>query len=735
MNEEPLQEILTTDEILAKTVKNPLHLDPDPSYRYVSTTSLWRDQVWRLDLPPSMRRMSGVIYWSFELPDGTCLTDPQHSVLLESLRRLEWWRMAEIQFHTQGKASTACHNATHMRRLARWMVAEFHQDFSTLDSDAFGYYIDFLVDEKINCRDYYDEEFDEEEETSVEEGGESDGLGASLKFLHNAIVIWSRIWRSTRCLKSANIPVMPEDPLEGKKAYTIARELCDRVSKLIPPLPDEVAVPIMNEASRWLGTIADDIIRLYEHYRRIVEMLRKRQETQFIRISEDEAKLFNEFSFSIEAGKNEPWHAPILSVKGVDGFTLPTRAVRTLIDALRTACVISLNGEGGMRPGELSGLAAGHDPARDEHNAIEIRTSPKGLHDLFFLRSLKHKSTPSAEEEEWVIASRPVGSPFVPDPYRAVYVLERLLAPHRNEANKAVVRASLLVNFADGNGLSYNGDGSHVRITEPIVFRRLQRNFIERYVDLSKIPDQSKLGEDLTVYRESKGRCITPSQWRKTFARYVIRTDPMMLPAIKQQFKHLYVATTEASYLGRDPAFFEELESQQARAAATFMYARTTGRAPTAGRVSKLIDEYEAEVRAVIGAKEGVSAINAVQDWCEQRHIKVFCSPHGKCFIGLEPTAARCHQIAGTVHWSRVKPNFETREPDVCNGCKVFGVDDDHAEFWVERYISYGTSWEKAKKSGLTKGFRVVQERAAQSEKILRILEIPVPKLGEDDDG
>lgn len=259
--------------------------------------------------------------------------------------------------------------------------------------------------------------------------------------------------------------------------------------------------------------------------------------------------------------------------------------------------------------------------------------------------------------------------------------------------------------------------------------RIAQRNFIANYVDLSSLPQASSLGEDLTRYRDTRGRCLQTYQWRKSYAMYVIRTDRRMTPAIATQFKHVSVAITENAYITNNPELLRETNSQQALAAAAFMYRRVVGLEPSGGRVGKIIDRYADLVREVIGDSSRPEGIRQLQEWCEQRGIRVFPSPHGKCFLRIAWKQAKCHEVSGTIHWNLRRPNYKTREPDLCAGCACFGVDLDHAEFWINRYVENETAWRQAKKRGLTRGFRVIQERAGVAANMLRVLGIDLPSI------
>jgi hypothetical protein len=355
-----------------------------------------------------------------------------------------------------------------------------------------------------------------------------------------------------------------------------------------------------------------------------------------------------------------------------------------------------------------------------------VKRSISGMTELFFLRSLLKKGHTTPIQEDWLAGARPIGSPFIPGPVKAIWCLQRLFDSWRGIASDEVSRW-LLVNMRSSHALPVNG--TSIVHSSSSVIRTAQRNFISRNVDLSMLPDKSKLGEDLTLYRDSKGQCLQTYQWRKSYAMYVIRTDRRMTAAIATQFKHASVAITEEAYFSNNPDLLRERNSQQSRAAARFMYQRMVGEEPSAGRVAKLFDKYADLIREVIGDTNSPEGIKQLQEWCERRNIRAFWSPPGKCFISVAPLESECHKVAGTLHWSVREPNFGTRTPDLCAGCACFGIDLEHSDFWMERYVENATAWRDVKQTKLAPGFRVIRHRAEVAENILRLLAVELPSL------
>jgi hypothetical protein len=731
--------VAPTVEIVGQGSNAHFHLLLDPTGCQVSRKSLWEDPVWYLD-----GRGPTSIYWSFDLPDGTCFTDPRHARLLSFFKRFLWSVMVDCRDGYAWSPHALAVRHTGIRRVVRWMVQRSHFNFATMDADAFNQFKEdllvWLEEENVHADDSVLVE--DQEAIDAEDFPEvtADANGSEVSFytaLKTSFTVWQRLWQQSGALVEAGIPTMPMDPLAGRSPHALAAEITAYVAKNISPLPDEVALPIMGEAHRWLGVRADDVIRLHEIY---MACLGELGDLGVEDINGEQAARLG-FSFSVEPGSAEPWHPPLNPVKvtfersdQAFGFQyyyrVPTTTVRNLVDKVIGACAVVIQSETGMRISELASIPGGFDTQRGEHNAVEVRLSKTGLNELFFIKSTLYKTVKAPKTEEWLAGSRPVGSSFMPGPIRAVYVLEALFEPWRLLSTDSAVHDALFVVTSNGGG-GLSRKSTSFAPDKTYNIRNRQKQFIEDCVDLGNLPDSSRLGEELVPYRTSKGCCIKTHQWRKTFAMYVVRTDPRMIPAISLQFKHLSVAMTENAYISKDPTLMREYSTQQARAAAAFMYRTVTGKDPVAGRIAKLIDEWATEILAKVNGMNSLEAIYTLQHMCEERDIRAFSSPHGKCFIRLIPAEARCHQRAGTAHWSLRRPNFDYREPDVCDGCPCFGVDADHIPFWQDRYVEYQTAWLAAQSQGLQAGFRVVQERAAKSANMLRNLAVELPSIKE----
>lgn len=685
----------------------------NPNGCSVSEFSIWEEEVWRFS-------RDVVINWKFPLPDNTYLTDDCNATLLDYWKRFLDSCVNDCRAGKPMSAQSTRSLMLGIRRIAEWMVRRHHTGFSTLDRMAFEEFIDDWISNFLSGRtdDELDEfDPDQEEDDSIE------GFGP----LYKVVNVWSRLWGQSPALLEIGLSGIPEDPLDGMTSFKFTKTIFDFIRKRIPQLPDEVAVPVMNEANYWIEHRSADIIRLLEYCMKFVSK-RDGADLTYSKMIE-----FGVFTFSIDPKTGQPWHEQIRPYSTENGtkrkrtyWWVPVQQVRALVSDLYGACTIIIQSESGIRMGELRSLPALSQQNGEDHDAVIMKRSISGMTDLFLMCSLLKKGLSSPIPEDWLAGARPIGSTFIPGPVKAIWCLQTLLDSWRRMAPAEVSRW-LLVSVRSSSSLPVKP--TSVIHSSSAVVLTAQRNFISRNVDLSKLPDKSKLGEDLSLYRSSKGQCLLTYQWRKSYAMYVIRTDRRMTAAIATQFKHASVAITESAYFSNDPDLLRERNSQQSRAAAGFMYRRIVGDEPSAGRIAKLFDKYADVIREVIGDTGNAEGIKKLQEWCERRNIRVFWSPPGKCFISMAPLNAECHKVAGTLHWSVKEPNFETRAPDLCAGCACFGIDLEHSDFWMERYIENATAWLDVKESKLAPGFRVIRQRAEVAENVLRLLGIEPPSL------
>lgn len=694
----------------------PLHLRPthDLQRMWVSSRSRWTDVEWFFDnTTPGQSKGESTLRWDIALPDGSRLSDPQWADLLDALRRLIWSLFVDPRAGKAYKPGTLGGLAVDLRPLVKWMVGRGFERLDQLSPEVCDAYIRDTVEELARTVD--------------QDASEK----VSFNTLQRRLRLLQQFYAQGAVLAEIGLRGIPEHPLRRRTASEVAREYAPRVIGWIPPIPDEVALPVMNVAWRLLGAPAEDVIALqaacldaYENRKlgrgrgqgaRSANMARAR-------------RVAKAFRFATVGGEKTPWREPITHtvVETVDQEASqhePLQIVRNLIYDVRDAAVITLQSQVGLRVNELCGIDGAWNDQTKLPACVEVRASKTGLNDIFYLKGWLAKTRVAQEPVEWVMGLRPRGSNYIPPAVHAVMVLERLYRPWRERAGSD----KLIVGFRQPRGTP-----REVSSLGPITTARLLKGlkgFVLKYVDLTLLPDRNRQGEDLTAYRDSRGKCLKTHQWRKTWALYVYRTDSRMIPAIAQQFHHVSLAMTEQGYLGTDPHILGALDSVQMQITGRFFYEAATGKQPLAGNMAKLVDEHRAELQAMVVEGDEQASRESIATWVTTHDLRIWFSEWGKCLIGLDPTSAKCHEIAGTTHWSRRQPNFETREPSVCAGCPCFAIDREHAEFWRRRYIENHGVLALARQHKRAHEYTIARTRATQAAAVLKMVGVAVPKV------
>lgn len=692
---------------------NAYHLINDISLttKEVSSKSRWSDDVWILDNPTYGRRLKdSTIRWDIELPDSSRLTDPQWAKLLDCLRRFIWSLMVDPRGGTHlkpGSIGTAVR--TGLYTLVRWMVANDYERIDQLDNAASWEFFEFVVEEVSGE--------DDDEEVSE----------SAIWIPLNALAL---LYRQSEMFEDAGISPIPEAPFDGRSAFDVTHEAKVKARGSTPPFPDEVAVPVMSASVRMIGIPAEDVIRLKKIY---LEAYAKGRPGHYNGPGTSTwsrmlaARLAIEaFEFSSLDDETASWREPIKPMlrhtpNGAISKLDSTQVLRKLITDITTACIVCVQSTTGVRVSELAALRAGLNPRTGLPDCVGVRKSRTGLNEIFYLRSIVskiHDGTPM----EWVLGLRPAGSDYVPPPVQALAVLDELWRPWRENAKTD----ALLVQFRHGKGIPKQS--SLVGPIHSETINRWMKRFVQEYGNLSTLPDVLKTANgpiDIRGYKS--GKMVKTRQWRRTYALYVLKTDPSLLPALSQHFKHLSLAMTEEGYIGNDPELLDDIDSLRVQQSARLFYEASTGRKAMAGRMAELINEHIAELRKLTIGKSQWIAYKAVQSWVLENDLRIWFSDHGKCFIGLDPMGSRCHELAGTVTGLNQAPNYTTREPSVCAGCNCFLVDGDHSEFWQRRYASNRALVAEARRIGRLHEYRVAEARMRQAASILRVLHIQPP--------
>jgi integrase len=661
-----------------------------------------------------------MIEWDLLFEDGTNLLDPCHADLLEQFRRLAWSLFADPRAGKAPKPGTAKHLSIGLRELLKWMVKNRYARMSELDGAASRRYLDDCqarldgVAQEDSLEDLLDENEPEAIDTADRAGNQEflqktdKALQVTWSWIMMRLIVWRRMWDQRAAMRAAGVEPLPQEPFGGRKAGYFANEMATKATQKIPPLPDEVAVAIMNAAHAYMETAALDVLRMVE------DMLALRDTyKRFDTVSRHMKK----WEFSVPRGSDQPWHSALAETRS------PASSLRLLADDLSRACAIILQSETGMRASELCSLPAGINAETGLPACIEMRLSKSGMLELFYLKGTLSKTRPTPESATWLLAARPRGSDMLPNSVRAVDVIQKLLQPFRDMADGKVRKVLFLV-FDPTDGFPIEGQG--ISALTNSVLLRWQKRFVAAHVDWATV----KPTPDTQKYINSKGECLQTHQWRKTYAQFVFQVNPKLLSAIARQFKHLSIAMTEGAYINTNDALLKDVAEHNLYRTTDRLLEFARGTAPKMeGRLARLLEKYQDELGTIIKGKNDAEARQAMLVWCSQRGLKLFFHGYGGCIPGLAPTEAECHKRANTVHWANTTPNYTTREPSVCTGCFLFMVGPESVEFWRDRYVSNSTAYLQAKAQGKADDFRVAKERAAQSATYLKFLDVLLPEI------
>jgi integrase len=687
----------------------------------VSSSSRWGDPIWVLDVTTTGQTSTlARINWAIDLPDGHRLTHPVHASLLDALKRFVWTLFVAPSLDAAAyKTSSLQHISQSLRTFIPWMIGNGYSTFAEVDGSALDRYKEDLP------------------ALLVKESEADDDPEIGYSTAYNKLLVPKLLWRQGDVLAEARIPSLPEVPWNGASLNALAESIATKARAQIRPIPSEAAVLILNKAYRLIGAPADDVVKLSKVYLEAYRVGRagKGSIQSTDARAEVAGKAILNFRFSVIAGETSPWRTPI---SGVRTPTLRTRHIRkasavdelrALMADIRNACINVIQATTGMRSSELCAIPVGIDPLTGLPSCIEIETTASGHYEVFTIKSLLSKMEDTPRDEEWVIGMRLIGTDELPPAVRALQVLNALLAPWRELTESG---GCLLMWFRTGRGLLPVGFFKDP--IRPMTVPELAyavKDFVLRNVDLSGLPDTSRhaLEEgDLVPYRESKGTCIRPHQWRKTLAHFVFNTDNRLLPALMMQFKHISMSMTADNYLGHNQAMFRAFDSARAQETATLLYETVTGKSLIAGRMGEQIEQHIAPFREAVAGLSPTGAWTKILSIVIDDGIRLWFAPHGGC-MPLSPGKMRCHEVAGTSRWLNREPNYTVREPSLCAGCACFVLDGRHSEFWQDRFIKNWASWKQAERNGQTGDFRVVKDRANQARALLTRLGLDAAPL------
>ncbi len=687
----------------------------------ITPYSLYRDLRWKAPVTtPGSTQTSATVNWGLALHDGSRLSEPRHVQRLGWAKKLMALVLKAPASGVVPAAGSLGEFQQGFRWLISWMAERGLQRPDEIDQEVFDEYI-------LDLPRFVAEWADDEEITQSQ--------------VAMALYILSWLWSERRLMKEWDVPTLSFNPFRERGIDSYARAIATKAIGWIPPLPDEVAIPLFNAAAGWLGQPAEDVITLVETV--VVDPLagkeieistpqsrrgRRRQTAGMKKTARRSRarRLLARFQFGTLPGALHPWHATLDEAYEETHGETPLRRLRVLFEAVREACALTIQGQTGLRVSELMGIEAGIDAQAGLPNGVRIETSGTGLYDVFLLRTVLSKTEEGLPREmDWVLGLRPTGTVEEPLPVRALRLLNRLQAPWRECAR--TTRLLLAGGVAGTLPLKSTALGAMASDNMCDGMKR----FIANWIDLSGLPDESRhkiKDNDLKEWRESKGGIFKSTMLRKAWAQFMFATDPRLMPAIQLQFHHLSMAMTDTGYVGANPLIVSEMDTVATQAGNTMILEMVRGHNPFAGKMGERMEQATRDLAAQVKGLPTSEAYKKVVKFCEDIQLPIFFSPHGAC-MPLRVSKMRCHDEAEMPVLLRRQPNARTRQPSLCIGCDCFVLDARHAGFWASRYLDNWLAYKRAERSGDVTGYKVIKERAQQAGKLLKKIGVKVIEL------
>lgn len=679
----------------------------------VSEHSRFKDEVWFLINPtPGARRTRSTLNWGMTLLDGSRLIDVRHTA------RLRWAKILVLTLlvvPSDGrKPSPGSMSAlqSQFKWLLSWMSDTGYHYPHELTLSVIRHYLDQLP------------EF-------IAAHSDDGEIGVSTAT--RALTTLMQLWDQRQALAKMGVAPPVSHPFEGRGAHTIATAVATKAMGWLRPLPDEVAIPMLNKAAWFLGTPADDVLRMLDVVRDPLagtKVIVKRSMGTNVAVCSAGIKksartkrareFLGAFEFGTPPGGSQPWHKPLdLAYEPASGRQGARMArVRELWEAVRDAAAIIVQATSGMRVSELLGILAGIDAVTGFPRGVRLELSATGLYEWFVIRSQLSKTEEGLPREvDWVLGMRPVGSNATPLAVRALQILDRLHEPWR-----ACARTDRLI-LAGRNGVTLPVASMRLGAMAGDKANEMMKRFLSRWIDLDGLPDESARkteDNDLVPWRESKGTVFSTHMLRKAWAQFALACDSRLLPAIQMQFHHISLAMTEGGYIGRNPLLLGELDSMSTQKINLAVFDIIVGKSKLAGRMGEQLEQALAKLRAEAGELPTSEKWRRAVEWSERNDLKMFFTAHATC-CPTRTSKMRCHDASNTTVWLRKAPNTATREPSLCAGCACAIMDKSHEPFWSDRYVGFQVSVRQAEAAGAHSGpFREILFRSDQARGILK---------------
>ncbi|SDE57357.1 site-specific integrase [Kordiimonas lacus] len=672
------------------------------------------------------------LYYGDSNTPQSCLTNRKNVDILAWAKPLFWAMLYHPAPRARPKKPAALgHDLTGLRTLLSWMACRkirYPNELTSLEIEAYVEALPNLLLADSAAVDEFDivGQGDQDEETEV-------GFGWSS--FYKRLNLLDIIYSHSEGFAQAGIKPMPETPFPNIGVKTLASRLADKLPGAIPPLQDEIAIPLFNNTANLVVEAIPCVERLVQN---------ERNNAPYEALLSERAS-WKEFNCSQILDAMLKFEAERIRVPNMpEGLSfletlkhpkVRMHVTRALVRHYISACAILVQGLLGLRASELLSIRRGIDSKSNLPICVRTEVSNDGLFKVFLLDATLTKMAEGSEVATWTIGAVPVDSTELPIAIDAIICLNRVASQmdfYPDDPER------IFFNFRN----SGNNEGTRWSVTSRNTASGLAR-YVKRsirfFVDFDSLPDQSLSAlhkNDLVTWKESCGEIFRPHMLRKTFAQFMYHTDPSLIRGIQLQLQHQSLAMTYG-YIGSGQQRSMRTVSDQLLA--TTVMGIMYGQKP-AGRQGRRLYEDIDGYRELVGRSKSVQAWVKVQKHHIENNIRLFSNGrHGYC-LPVEPDEMRCHKIAGTTNPAVLGPNLAHRSPDVCSGCSCFVLMANKSDFWIRRYqentqaaLQLATQPLGSNQAKVAVARNIFEQRAKASALLLDQLGIDVRNLPEEE--
>lgn len=661
--------------------------------------------VWDLyNETPGSKNYVSLIRWDIELEDGRLLTDRFYQQLLVEVQTYIASRVL-FPYASPPSANTCGIEGRSLATLVRWMSSRGLCSLGQITSELSWDYVDFLVSERSTV---------ESDEISVDMGDRRNSLARKAELGFSAawrdVCTLIHIFHQRNAMRELGCSSVAFPPFDGRSAKAVVEEeLGLRRDGRLLPIPDDVAIPTLNAAVRLIGGPAEDVIALQALHDNVRGISNPGER---LAAYNRNIQLIREFEFTVLEGERSPWRAPITGHKRKyrDNRIFhigESQTVRRLVVQLQTACIVVLQGLTGMRAHEIIGVQVAPELKEGLPSCIEVEETRDHTALKYYLKSMTFKRR--KRSERWLLGASLVGSGRLPIPVVAIMVLYRLNAPWRELSG----RTSLLLTFPAAQGLPRRPSSVGEMTTG--VLSVLQKEFLAECVDLTDASQQSRIDF-------SEGRGLRPHRWRTTFAIFVMRVSPRLLPSLSDHYKHVNSVVTAEGYIGINPSLRDDLGSAKVQASADLLLRLTAPNATILGGGARKFKEHAQSLRDAMINEPGATIEEKAVSLVQRFELFLYDAAYGQCLSAFAPHLSRCNTMGGYAGELRPFPNDAFRTVDNCSKCDLLLITDLHLKYFEDRAASNEEMLNHTLQTEEPGMAKILKQRARQARQIALLL-------------